>query len=288
MKLQTDANKSYILISLLILLSFYTLLISSTLDDNSLTSWHWVFQTVEATKIFAILIAGIFLAYLFSKTRLLEYHPALFLFTSSFFIGMLFWRESEVIVDASRYFTQAKHIEVYGAGYFIREWGRNIAVWTDLPMVPFFYGLIFWIFGESRIYLQIFTTLLFSSAIVLTYLIGKKLWNENLGICAGLLLFGFPYLLTQVPLVLVDVPTMFFLMLAIYLCILALERGGAYIAAASIAAFLAFFSKISSWFMLSVVPIAIILSLKKKQSAPCDCFGCSFASVHRFRRALEA
>ena len=94
---------------------------------------------------------------------------------------MPFWKVPEVIVDASRYFTQAKHLDVYGIGYFLREWGRDINIWTDMPLIPFLYGLIFKLFGESRIYIQAFTTLLFSLTVVLTYNIGKTLWDETVG-----------------------------------------------------------------------------------------------------------
>ena len=189
-----------------------------------------------------------------------------FLFLSSFAIAAIFWREPEVIVDASRYFTQAKHLELYGVGFFLREWGRAIAVWTDLPVAPFFYGLIFKVFGESRLYIQIFTSLLFSLSVVLTCQIGKKLWDADTGFYAGLLLLGIPYLYSQVPLMLVDVPAMFFLLLAIFSFLSALEKGKAWrilLSASAIA--LAFYSKYSQWMMLSVL---IVLALTYRPSLP--------------------
>ena len=100
-------------------------------------------------------------------------------------------------MDASRYFTQAKHLDVYGIEYFLREWGRDINIWTGHAPHSFLYGLIFKLFGESRIYIQAFTTLLFSSTVVLTYNIGKTLWDETVGFYGGLLLLGIPYLFSQ-------------------------------------------------------------------------------------------
>lgn len=254
---------SYAAAASLMLLSFLALYASRSIDDNSLTGWGIAFEAADAKVIFLLIAIGILAAYLFSMTSIAERYAAQFLFALSFLTGILFWRESEVILDASRYFMQAKHLAEYGVVHFFWGWGGEIVAWTDLPAVPFFYGLILYFFGEKRIYVQIFTTLLFSSTVVLTYLLGKKLWNEEFGICAGLLLLGFPYLLTQVPLMLVDVPTMFFLMLAIFLTLLALERGEIWIAGASAAIFLAFFSKISSWFMLSVIPLVIVLNFKR-------------------------
>jgi 4-amino-4-deoxy-L-arabinose transferase-like glycosyltransferase len=137
-------------------------------------------------------------------------------------------------VDTSRYFTQAKHLEMYGIKYFMHEWGKGISAWTDLPLISFFYGLIFKFFGESRIYIQIFTTFLFSMTCVITFFIGKTLWDEETGFLAGLLLLGTPYLFSQIPLMLIDVPTMLFLTLSVFTYIRAIEKGGIWIGTLSI------------------------------------------------------
>ena len=59
---------------------------------------------------------------------------------------------------------------------------------------------------------------------MLTYLIGKNLWDAQLNIFAAFLLLAIPYLHIQTALMLVDVPAMFFLTLAIWLTILALQK----------------------------------------------------------------
>jgi 4-amino-4-deoxy-L-arabinose transferase-like glycosyltransferase len=182
-----------------------------------------------------------------------------FLFGSSFVVAGIFWGEPEVIVDASRYFVQAKYLELYGIGYFFREWGKDIMAWTDLPLIPLLYGLIFEVFGEARIAIQMFVALLFSATVVLTYLIGKTLWDEAVGIYGGLFLLAMPYLLTQVPLMLVDVPAMFFLTLAVFATIKAVRQGGLWLlVASSVAIMLALLSKYSNWLMLSVVPVVLL------------------------------
>ena len=255
-------KNDYVLIfSLLTLLTYIVLFISRSLDDNRLTSWHWAFTDTNAARVFFILIPGLIAAYIFSRVKLIERYPAVCLFASSYLIAALFWREPEVIMDASRYFTQAKHLEIYGIGYFFREWGRDIMAWTDMPLVPFLYGLIFKFFGEARLYIQIFTTFLFSMTVVLTYMIGKILWGEDTGLYGGMLLLGIPYLFVQVPLMLVDVPTMFFLTLAIFTFIMALKRGGLWILLSSLAVFLAFYSKYSAWMMLSALGVVFVVYL---------------------------
>ncbi|HUO76034.1 MAG TPA: glycosyltransferase family 39 protein, partial [Thermodesulfovibrionales bacterium] len=178
-------------------------------------------------------------------------------------LAALFWRVPEVIVDASRYFTQAKYLELYGIEFFVREWGKAILSWTDLPLVPFLYGLIFKFFGESRLFIQVVTTLLFSATIVLTSLIGKELWDEETGLYGGILLLGIPYLFVQVPLMLVDVPTMFFFTLAVFAFIRALgSKGTATILVSSVSLFLAFLSKYSTWPMLSILVVIVFVFIK--------------------------
>jgi hypothetical protein len=230
-------------------------------DDNRLTSWKFAFSVVDFWHVFLVLVAGIAMAYLLSRLSLPARSRGFFLFLVSYASAAVFWQEPELIVDASRYFTQAKHLELYGAGYFLREWGRALPAWTDLPAVPFLYGLIFRFAGESRIAVQAFITLLFSLTVVLTYLTGKRFWDEDLGFHAGLLLLGIPYLFSQVPLMLVDVPSMFFLSLSIYTFIAALDHGGKNIFMAAFAIFFTFFAKYSTWLMMSVLAVIFFVHI---------------------------
>jgi hypothetical protein len=259
-------NDRLIIVSLLSLLTFLIQYVFRHLDDNTLTSWQWTFEGLNASRIFFFLAAGVAVSSFILRFSFPEKNPVLFLFLTSFIIGTLFWQVPEVILDSSRYVTQAKHLEVYGIRYFIDEWGKGINAWTDMPLVPFLYGLIFKFFGESRLYIQIFTTFLFSITAVCTYLIGKTLWESETGFYGGILLCAVPFLLTQVPLMLVDVPTMFFLTFAIFAFIKALNKGGAWLVAASFAILLAVFSKYSTWIMLSVLAVILLLHLIQTQS----------------------
>ena len=264
-------NKDILPVSLVFLLTlttFLALFVFRSLDDNRLTSWQWVFADVNALNILFFLVIGIFLAYAFSSISLPVRKPAVWLFISSFAVSAIFWGEPEIIVDASRYFVQAKHLELYGVGYFFKEWGNEITAWTDLPLIPFLYGLIFSFFGEARVGIQLFSTLLFSGTVVLTYLIGKTLWDETVGIYGGILLLGIPYLFTQVPLMLVDVPTMFFFTLALFITIKAVREGGAVLLiSASVTIALAMLSKYSVWLMLSVIPVILLTHVEYGRKA---------------------
>ena len=197
-------------------------------DDNNYTSWDWIFRIINPGNYALALISALLLvAIAFSAFRftLPSRLRNTALFSACFIAASVLWITPEVNIDTSRYFMEAKHLEQYGITYFFREWGKGIPAWTDLPAVPFLHGLLFTMFGESRMAVQIFTASLFAMTAVLTSLIGKTLWDEDTGFYAGALLLGMPYLLSQTPLMLVDVPTMFFLMLSIYLFIRILEGG---------------------------------------------------------------
>ena len=93
----------------------------------------------------------------------------------------------------------------------------------------------------------------------MTYQLGKALWDEEVGGWGGILLLGIPYLYSQVPLLLVDVPTMFFFMLAVVTCVYAIKEGGKkHIAMASLSLFLIFYVKYSSWVLLTVIPVICV------------------------------
>jgi uncharacterized membrane protein len=260
-----EKNVGFLIIFLLALFTYIAQFVLRSFDDNRLTNWLWAFQTVDAASIFLIFMAGLIPAFFIARfTPPVRLYPVI-LFLTAFGSAAFFWKEQEVIVDSSRYFTQAKHLELYGPAYFVREWGKDIYAWTDMPLIPFLYGLVFRVFGEARIYIQILTMTFFSLSAVLTYELGKTLWDEDTGFFAGVFLLGMPYLLTQVPLMLVDVPAMFFLLLAVVAFIGAIEKGTVWrIITASVSIALAFFTKYSIWLMLSVLAVVFITYIMRE------------------------
>ena len=251
-----DKTDFILLISFATLIIFPLLYLFRALDDNTLTSWRWVFSGMRIELVFGMILGGLAIALPLSTLTLSERKYPAVLLLLSFCAVIPLWGIPEVLIDTSRYFLQAKEVSVHGIGYFFREWGSGIGAWTDLPLVPFFYGLIFKYLGESRIYIQLFMTLLFSLTVLFTYRIGTTLWDEETGFTGGLLLLGIPYLMTQVPLMLVDVPAMFLLTLATFTFLVAVEKGGVHrILIAALVIFLAVLSKYSLWLMLLVLPV---------------------------------
>ncbi len=242
------------------------LYIGRSADAGSFTSWRWVFSGTGIGKVFVLLAAGILCAYFFSRLELSGRRAALFLFVLSLAAVLPLWSEPETVLDAARYFLQAKSLKEHGVPYFLKEWGNAIPAWTDMPLAPFAWGLLFTWFNEARLAVQALNSLLFALTILLTYLIGKKIWDEETGLNAGLFLLGIPFLLTQAPLMLVDVPAMFFLTLAIYAFLEAADAGGPLrTAAAALAIDMALFSKYSILPMLSIMLVISIVLAKQDQ-----------------------
>ncbi len=235
------------------------LLLARSADASTFTSWRWVFRGRAIRETCLLLVPSILLAHL--ATRALHGRARRALLAVPALAIVPLWSEPETVLDASRYFVQAKFLSEYGVSRFLAEWGHGIDAWTDLPLVPFLYGVVFSVAGESRASIQALDTALFAGTVLLTWRIGRALWSEEAGLEAALLLAGIPFLLVQVPLLLVDVPTMFFLALATYALLAAVRAGGARsVAVGALAACAAALSKYSAWPLLVALAIACVVA----------------------------
>ena len=259
-----ERQDAALLILFLALIAYPLLYIGRGFDDNTLTRWGWVFASVSPAAVFLPLLPALAGALFLSRIEIDERREPVVLFLLSFLAALPAWGEPEVILDASRYFLQAKHLEQSGILSFFRDWGRTLFAWTDLPLLPFLYGLVFRVLGEHRVLIQLFTTGLFALSAVSSYWIGRRLWDRETGFLAGILLLAMPYLLTQVPLMLVDVPALFLVTLAVRAYLQALDRGGpGRVACAAGAVAAAALAKYSCWPMLLVLPLITFVALRE-------------------------
>lgn len=253
------------------------------LDNNSLTSWQWVFAEVDPWGLWlALLLLTPLLWWLAllpqwwcqwgyggGRPRLGRasvWLPAgwccLLPPLAAFLAALLFLDTPEVIVDAARYFIQAKSFSEYGPAWFFHQWGRELFAWTDLPLLPLLYGLLFELFNESRLAAQLLNAAFFAATALLITVLGRDLWDRETGVAGGLLFLGFPYLYSQTPLLLVDIGTMFFLLLAMVALRRALVRGGLlYPLLTAVAVLGVLLSKYSAWLLLSGLLPIILCSL---------------------------
>jgi len=249
-------HEQLLLVAFLSLLLFPLLFIFRAMDDNTLARWQWVFRGADVPLVLSLLFASAVACLYLSRVRVPERFFVPLLGILSFSICVPLWSIPELILDASRYFTQAKHLELFGIRSFLSEWGRSLPAWTDMPLVPLIYGVAFNLMGEHRGSIQLVTTALFSMTVIHTYLMGKQLWDAHVGFHAGLLLMAVPYLLIQVPMMMVDVPVMCFISGAIYHFMRALSQGGLVrTLMASLFILLAAFSKYSALPMLCILAL---------------------------------
>lgn len=223
-----------------------------SLDDNSLTSWSWALAGRDLAGLWALHLAAVAAAWLLSGLTVPRRLTVPALAAAAFLAGIGLSGTPEGIVDASRYFVQAKHLELHGPGPFLRQWGEGIPAWTDLPLVPFLYGLVFRHLGEHRLAAQALTAGLFALTAIATARIGRLLWGDGTGGRAGLLLLAAPCVLVNVPLLMADVPTMCAVTLALWAFLALLDRGSLPRAAAAAAALgAALLAKFSTWPLLA-------------------------------------
>ena len=231
-------------------------------DDNSLTSWAWVLEGRNRLGLWALHLAAVGTALVLSRRELPgRWRPAAAVL-AAFTVGVALAGEPEVVIDASRYFVQAKYLELFGPAAFFREWGGALPAWTDLPLPAFLYGTVFRLFGEHRLPQQIFTAGLFAFTVFATARIGGLLWGERTGARAALLLLAIPCLLVQVPLLMADIPAMAAVTVALWGLLETLEHPGARrVAAAALALAAALLAKYSTWVLLGAA-FGIILALE--------------------------
>jgi hypothetical protein len=229
------------------------------LDDNSLTSWSWVLAGRDLVGLWVLHLVSIGAALVLSRRALPGRWCLPGAVVAAFIAGVAASGEPEVVIDASRYFIQAKHLELFGPAAFFRDWGGVLPAWTDLPLPAFIYGVVFSLFGEHRLPQQVLTAALFSLTVFASGRIGGLLWTRSIGARGGLLLLAVPCVIVNVPLLMADVPAMAAVTAALWMFLETLERGGVTRGvAASFALAAALLAKYSTWVLLCAV-LAIIL-----------------------------
>lgn len=230
------------------------------LDDNSLTSWAWVLEGRDLVGLWVLHLAATAAAAALSRHGLPDRWRLTATVAAAFAAGVGLAGVPEVVIDASRYFVQAKYLEISGPAAFFRDWGGPLPAWTDLPLPSFLYGVIFRAFGEHRLPQQVFTAGLLAFTALATARIGGLLWGAAVGARGALLLLAIPCLLVQVPLLMADVPAMAAVTAALWALLKTLEGGGVLrVVAAGLALAAALLAKYSTWVLLGAAVGGILL-----------------------------
>ena len=137
---------------------------------------------------------------------------------------IFFFKNTRNKSDFTRYIQHAQIFTDYGPLYYFDQWGSaSLHMSTCRGCLPF--GILFMIFGENRLVIQFFSVIIVIITAYLIFLLGKKAFSKKCGIISALLFLSFPFLLTQIPLLLVDIISMFYLTAFAYFAYCYLEEG---------------------------------------------------------------
>jgi 4-amino-4-deoxy-L-arabinose transferase-like glycosyltransferase len=230
------------------------------LDDNSLASWAWTLEGRDLVAVWVLHLAVVAAAAALCRWTLPGQLRLPAAVLAAFVAGAALRGEPEAIVDAARYFVQAKELARLGLPSFIRDWGGAIAAWTDLPLPALLYGAVFGFFGEHRWAAQLLGAALFALTSLATARVGALLWGPGTGARAALLLLAVPCLLVNVPLLMADVPAMAAVATALWAFLALLARGGAWrLLAATFALAAALLVKYSTWVLVAAAAGAALM-----------------------------
>lgn len=252
--LPQETQLHFLLLILLACLLFVLQTAFAYLDDNSLLSRNWVTGSYNLVQLMALALTILaLLDYSLKKLSSDRYRVSL-VFCFGFFLCALFWGAPQLVIDSARYIQYADIIDTRGFAYFVQNWGVQYPVWTDLPFVPALFGFVYLLFGESAVALQILLSILFVATMFFTYRIGAELWSRQLGLYAAAFLCAFPYLVAQTSQILVDVPSMFFFMAALWFMLKTVKTGSIpYLFSTLLVCLMSLFSKYTSWVLLMVL-----------------------------------
>lgn len=242
------------------LLLFPLLFILRFLDNNTLVSWQWTISREVFPRLFLLLLTGIPVTAMLARYLPLEKIPLAAIPP----IGLVWlspmWCVSEPLIDAGRYFLQAKYLATYGLPVFLREWGRDLWVWTDLPLTATLYGVIVSLFGEERFWLQAVNSVLFTCSLWVTALVGQRLWDKTTGLAAGILLMSMPLYFVQASFTLNDSHLLFLFVLSILLHLMAVDHGRFSIVAAALSLAALLLTKYSAFFFATIHLVPAVLA----------------------------
>lgn len=165
--------------------------------------------------------------------------------------------------DFVRYIYYAQIFDDKGIIYYFTEWGSGFATHVDLPTGSLPFGIIFSLFGETRLVIQVFSITITIVTAYFIFLLGEKIISKKCGMIASCLFLSFPFLLTQIPLMLVDVISTFYITLFSYFAYgYLIEQKARDLILSAIFFFLTAFSKIlSPLFLTGILAGLLIITL---------------------------
>ncbi|MBU1201229.1 MAG: glycosyltransferase family 39 protein [Nanoarchaeota archaeon] len=207
----------FLLIATVTLLAYCLLIKNSSFDQTMLYSWAWIVNYLNVKLFFVFLILVFVISFFVSKIdfNLKDAYFLIIIFVLSFSLSSMMWSSPDPNPDVAEFFGVAKYIELNGLWDYVKNFGtENLKGYRFHSLLPII-GLSFLLFGESPFIVHIIASILYAFIPVLVFLLSKKLFNRKIAIISSFFVISMPFLLVQSSMFLVDVPTVFFVLLAL-------------------------------------------------------------------------
>jgi 4-amino-4-deoxy-L-arabinose transferase-like glycosyltransferase len=129
---------------------------------------------------------------------------------------LVFANTPETNPDYGRYLKEAKYFATHVPIKFLSDWG-TFHYRHDMPTIPAIFGLGFKFLGEKKTTVLLINLFFFLSTGHFIYLLGREFGSKSLGFLSSFFWFTTPFVLTQAPLLLVDLGQTFFTTLCFFL-----------------------------------------------------------------------
>jgi 4-amino-4-deoxy-L-arabinose transferase-like glycosyltransferase len=131
--------------------------------------------------------------------------------------GVVYARYQRPYVDEGDNFDASKIVAEEGVDQFFANYAS--LPWLGEqhpPMMPLFYGFAMRILGVNLFVIRLVSLVLAIATVLLTYLVGRELYNPDTGLLAAFLLLSFPLFLRMSAAALTDIPVTFFFSLVLF------------------------------------------------------------------------
>jgi 4-amino-4-deoxy-L-arabinose transferase-like glycosyltransferase len=141
------------------------------------------------------------------------------------FAGTFFLHRPRVQADEACSFQASKVVAADGVASFFADYDQ--IKWLGHqhpPLVPLVYGLSMRLFGVDLAVNRVITLVLGLAVLVITYYLGRELYNRYIGLVAACLLIALPLFLRQFGIANNDMPVTFCFSLVVLIAVFLLRR----------------------------------------------------------------
>jgi 4-amino-4-deoxy-L-arabinose transferase-like glycosyltransferase len=205
------------------LLWLAAIVLTGTSTDWSKISALIIYVILAGTIVF-FLPASLILTLQDFRTWLLQEERRIFLVLGliALCVGIFYAHHQMIWGDESRSFRVANILATENLEFAYMEsgWLRN----KHPPLIPLAYGLTVELFGANLLYLRTVSVLFLAGTVLITYLLGRELYDRKTGYLASFFVLSFPLIIRLGASAMMDMQLAFFFSLALLLTLYLLHQ----------------------------------------------------------------